>query len=70
MKIVINDTKVTLFNAKLISSLNVEYQFASFRTQYVTPLKSKLHIMYSAKLKMIILFLTYSFKIDYFIFDL
>ena len=62
---------VTLFKAKVISRVNVEYQFASlpdFRIQYVILLKGGIHTMYWVKWKMTILFLTYREKC--FIFDI
>ena len=42
----------TLFKAKVISRVNVEYQFPVFRTHYVTLLKSGTLIMYSVKMNM------------------
>ena len=40
---------VTLFKAKVISRVNVEISLPDFRTQYVTLLKSGMHIMYYVK---------------------
>ena len=57
---------VTLFKDKVISRVNVEYQFARF--QYVILLKGGIHTMYWVKWKMTILFLTYREKC--FIFDI
>ena len=45
---------VTLFKAKVISRVNVEYQFSEH--SYVTLLKSGIHTMYCIKWKMTILF--------------
>ena len=51
---------VTLFKAKVISRVNVEYQFARFQNTICNFLKSVIHTMYCVKLKMTKLFLTYS----------
>ena len=59
---------VTLFKAKVISRVNVEYQLPDYRIQYVILLKGGIHTMYYVKWKMTILFLTYREK--YLIFDI
>ena len=60
---VVGHCVVTLFKAKVISRVNVEYRLPDFRIQYVTFLKSGIHTMYCVKWKMTLLFLTYRFKI-------
>ena len=54
---------LSLSKAKVISRVNVEYQFPDFITQYVTLLKSEIHTMYCVKWKMTKLFLTYREKL-------
>ena len=46
---------VTLFKAKVTSRVNVEYQLPVFSAQYVTLLKSGIHILYFVKLKITII---------------
>ena len=59
---------VTLFKAKVISRVNVEYQFARFQNIECNFVKSGIHTMYCVKWIMTILFLTYRFEIEFFFF--
>ena len=56
---------VTLFKAKVISRVNVEYQFVRLQNTVCNLVEewNTVHTMYCVKWKMTILFLTYRFKI-------